>query len=138
MSSPATGPGRVRAYLQFLAAVCYFFLARSLAERGAQGLVRPPLVAAGRAGHAVLPAADRLWGDGLVDGPPERADQRAGIAAAGGLVGRDRTGAFCRMGDWGHLRASAGDFRRNCDCSGAATVGLGMASGRRGVLCFDG
>jgi uncharacterized protein len=42
MSSPATGPGRVRAYLQFLAAVCYFFLARSLAGRGAQGLVSPP------------------------------------------------------------------------------------------------
>jgi membrane protease YdiL (CAAX protease family) len=42
MSSPATGPGRVRAYLQFLAAVCYFFLARSLAARGAQGLASPP------------------------------------------------------------------------------------------------
>ena len=47
MSSPETGPGRVRAYLQFIAAVCYFFLARSLAEHGADGLVGPawsPLV----------------------------------------------------------------------------------------------
>jgi membrane protease YdiL (CAAX protease family) len=41
MSTPATGPGRVRAYLQFLASVCYFFLARSLAARGAQGLASP-------------------------------------------------------------------------------------------------
>ncbi|HUD12655.1 MAG TPA: CPBP family intramembrane glutamic endopeptidase [Terracidiphilus sp.] len=38
MSSPETGGGRIRAYLQFIAAVCYFFLARSLAHRGALGL----------------------------------------------------------------------------------------------------
>jgi membrane protease YdiL (CAAX protease family) len=47
MSSPETGGGRMRAYLQFIAAVCYFFLARSLARHGAQGLAAPawaPLV----------------------------------------------------------------------------------------------
>ncbi|MGD0631475.1 MAG: CPBP family intramembrane glutamic endopeptidase, partial [Terracidiphilus sp.] len=38
MSSPETGGGRIRAYLQFIAAVCYFFLARSLARHGALGL----------------------------------------------------------------------------------------------------
>src|SRR5579864_3310121 len=38
MSTPETG-GRLRAYWQFLIAVLYFFLARSLASRGAQGLV---------------------------------------------------------------------------------------------------
>jgi hypothetical protein len=38
MSSPETGGGRLRAYLQFIAAVCCFFLARSLAHRGALGL----------------------------------------------------------------------------------------------------
>jgi hypothetical protein len=38
MSSPHAGGGRVRAYLQFIAAVCYFFLARTLAHQGAQGL----------------------------------------------------------------------------------------------------
>ena len=38
MSTPETG-GRLRAYWQFLVAVLYFFLARSLASRGAQGLV---------------------------------------------------------------------------------------------------
>ena len=39
MSTPETSGGRIRAYLQFIAAVCYFFLARSLARHGAQGLV---------------------------------------------------------------------------------------------------
>ena len=38
MSTPGTGGGRIRAYLQFIAAVCYFFLAQSLARHGAQGL----------------------------------------------------------------------------------------------------
>jgi hypothetical protein len=38
MSTPETGGGRLRAYMQFIAAVLYFFLARSLAHRGAQGL----------------------------------------------------------------------------------------------------
>ena len=38
MSTPESGVGRFRAYLQFIAAVVYFFLARSLARHGAQGL----------------------------------------------------------------------------------------------------
>ncbi len=37
MTTPQPG-GRIRAYLQFIIAVCYFFLARALAHRGAQGL----------------------------------------------------------------------------------------------------
>jgi hypothetical protein len=41
MSSPETGGGRIRAYLQFIAAICYFFLARSLARHGALGLASP-------------------------------------------------------------------------------------------------
>jgi CAAX protease family protein len=47
MSTAEPGGGRFRAYLQFVAAVCYFFLARSLARHGAQGLASPawaPLV----------------------------------------------------------------------------------------------
>jgi len=40
MSTSETGGGRIRAYFQFIAAVCYFFLARSLARHGALGLVR--------------------------------------------------------------------------------------------------
>jgi hypothetical protein len=38
MSEPARTGGRLRAYLEFLVAILYFFLARSLAHRGAQGL----------------------------------------------------------------------------------------------------
>src|SRR5580658_5921736 len=43
MSSPETRGGRIRAYLQFIAAVCYFFLARSLAHHGALGLASEQL-----------------------------------------------------------------------------------------------
>jgi len=39
MRPPETGGGRLRAYAQFIAAVLYFFVARSLAHRGAFGLV---------------------------------------------------------------------------------------------------
>jgi len=38
MSTPQGGNGRLRAYIQFLAAVVYFFLARALAQSGAVGL----------------------------------------------------------------------------------------------------
>ena len=38
MSEPAYTGSRLRAYLEFLAAILYFFLARSLAHHGAQGL----------------------------------------------------------------------------------------------------
>ena len=38
MSTPETVGGRFRAYVQFIVAVLYFFLARSLAQRGAHGL----------------------------------------------------------------------------------------------------
>jgi hypothetical protein len=47
MSVAESAGGRFRAYLQFIAAILYFFLARSLAHRGAQGLAGPawaPLV----------------------------------------------------------------------------------------------
>jgi membrane protease YdiL (CAAX protease family) len=37
MSTAAASGGRMRAYMEFLAAVFYFFLARALAHRGAQG-----------------------------------------------------------------------------------------------------
>ena len=49
MSSSGYTGGRLRAYLQFLAAILYFFLARSLAFRGAQGFV----------GDAWLPLVDQ-------------------------------------------------------------------------------
>jgi membrane protease YdiL (CAAX protease family) len=43
MSTPETGGGRIRAYLQFIAAVCYFFLAVTLARHGAEGVASASL-----------------------------------------------------------------------------------------------
>jgi hypothetical protein len=40
MSTPLGGGGRIRAYLEFILAVIYFFMARTLARHGAHGLVR--------------------------------------------------------------------------------------------------
>jgi hypothetical protein len=40
MSAPQGGGGRIRAYLEFILAVVYFFMARTLARHGAHGLVR--------------------------------------------------------------------------------------------------
>ena len=42
MSAPQAGGGRLRAYVQFIAAVLYFFVARSLAHRAALGLATEP------------------------------------------------------------------------------------------------
>jgi membrane protease YdiL (CAAX protease family) len=42
MNTSHAGGGRVRAYAQFIAAVLYFFVARSLAHRGALGLATEP------------------------------------------------------------------------------------------------
>jgi len=38
MSTPAVAGGRIRAYAQFVAAVLFYFMARSLARHGAEGL----------------------------------------------------------------------------------------------------
>ena len=40
MSTPQASGGRVRAYLEFILAVVYFFMARALARHGAHGLVK--------------------------------------------------------------------------------------------------
>src|SRR5580658_10000079 len=39
MSTPQASGGRIRAYLEFILAVVYFFMARALARHGAHGLV---------------------------------------------------------------------------------------------------
>ena len=69
MSEPAYTGGRLRAYLEFLAAILYFFLARSLASPRRAGTGRRCVVSAGRAGHAGLSAAARLRSDGFLVRP---------------------------------------------------------------------
>lgn len=41
MTDPQNTGGRIRAYFEFVAAVCYFFVARSVARHAAQGLAGP-------------------------------------------------------------------------------------------------
>jgi membrane protease YdiL (CAAX protease family) len=41
VTAAATGGGRIRAYFEFVAAVCYYFVARSVAHRAAQGVAGP-------------------------------------------------------------------------------------------------
>jgi len=82
MSLPDGGGSRIRAYLQFIAAVCYFFLARSLARHGAQGLASQewsPLVEQAMLvfllllGYAAMGAwMDRQRGPISVQGLPRR------------------------------------------------------------------
>ncbi len=57
MTEPVRAAGRFRAYLQFLAAILYYFVARSLAHRGAQGLAADawsPLVEQGMLAFLLL------------------------------------------------------------------------------------
>jgi len=39
MSQPQSGGSRLRAYFEFIFAILYFFFARAMARRAAQGLV---------------------------------------------------------------------------------------------------
>ena len=42
MNMPESGGGRLRAYIEFVVAVVYFFLARALAHSGSLGLANEP------------------------------------------------------------------------------------------------
>ena len=117
MSTPETGGGRLRAYMQFLAAVLYFFLARALAVRGALGLAGeqwPPLV---EQAMLALSAACGLCGHGIHARPADASDKRAGIAAAGGLAGRGGIGPGRGLGAGCGLRSADGGGRRHRHCA---------------------
>ncbi len=82
MSEPGYTGGRLRAYLQFLGAILYFFLARSLAFHGARGLAGDawfPLVGTGHAGRFCCCWALRPWASGSIakSGPSASRDCRA-------------------------------------------------------------
>jgi membrane protease YdiL (CAAX protease family) len=72
MSLAETRTGRFRAYLQFIAAVLYFFLARSLARHGAMGLSNQqwaPLVEQGLLAFLLIAGYGGMgfWVDGQTD-----------------------------------------------------------------------
>jgi membrane protease YdiL (CAAX protease family) len=134
MSTPETSGGRLRAYAQFIAAVLYFFLARSLAHRGAQGLAGEqwsPLVEQAMlaflllAGYAVF----GFWLDGQMhpvsaQGLPRREGWpgEAGVGLAVGwslavacvlpltLAGGIAISLSTRPSAWGWLAADAAFF----------------------------
>ena len=106
MSASGYTGGRLRAYLQFLAAILYFFLARSLAFHGAQGLGRRCLVSARRSGHAGVSASRRVmppWVSGSTAKPSPSASRDCRAAKAG-------------RAKWGWAWQSAGERRWSASC----------------------
>ena len=135
MSEPAYTGGRLRAYLEFLAAILYFFLARSLAFHGARGLAGDawfPLVEQAMLVFLLLLgyAAMGFWFDRQAD--PIGA---AGIAAASRLAPRGRTGPGNRLGRGAGLRAAHDGDRRHRHLCLHSGFRLGLARGRCGILC---
>ena len=134
MSEPTYIGGRLRAYLQFLGAILYFFLARSLAFRGAQGLVGDawsPLVEQAMLVFLLLLgfAAMGFWLDRQVDpvsaqGLPRREgwtrQARLGLATGWGVAlvcvapmavfGGIATFVSVQPSSWGWLVADAAFF----------------------------
>jgi uncharacterized protein len=91
MSSSAQGVKRMRAYLEFLAAVLYYFLARALAHRGAQGLAPEtwlPLVEQAMLAFLLLVgyAAMGFWMDRQTQPVEEQGfPRRTGLAREAGM-----------------------------------------------------
>ncbi len=91
MNASDAGKVRVRAYLEFLVAVLYFFLARALAHQGAQGLVSEdwsPLVEQAMLAFLLLAgyAAMGFWLDREADPVSEQGfPRRTGLAREAGM-----------------------------------------------------
>lgn len=89
MSTPqgkSNSGGRFRAYVQFVAAVLYFFLAEGLARHGARGLASEqwfPLAEQAILAFLLLPG---LLGNGFLAQPTDASAERTGIAAPDGLA----------------------------------------------------
>ena len=134
MTEPTYSGGRLRAYLQFLGAILYFFLARSLAFHGARGLVGDtwsPLVEQAMLVFLLLLgfAAMGFWLDRQADpigaqGLPNREGwtREAGLGLATGwgvalacvlpmaVFGGIATFVSARPSSWGWLVADAAFF----------------------------
>jgi hypothetical protein len=154
MSTPEAGGTRFRAYVRFIAAVLYFFLARSLARYGAQGLAIEqwaPLVEQAMLALLLLLgyAAMGFWLDGQIhavsaQGLPRRQGwpAEAGVGLAVGwsiaivcvlpmvLVGGIAIVLVLQPSAWGWLAADAAFF---------ALLALGEEIAYRGYgfQCFE-
>jgi hypothetical protein len=134
MTTPESG-GRLRAYWQFLVAVIYFFMARSLAHRAAVELASDRWYPACRAGLSRLPAccwATPPWGSGST-GRCIRSRSRD-CPGAQGWPGEAGLGLATGWGLGRRLGSSGCDRRRHRCLHLDARLGLGLAPGRGGVL----
>ena len=134
MTEPVYTGGRLRAYLEFLAAFLYFFFARSLAFHGAQGLAGEawsPLVEQAMLVFLLLIgyAAMGFWIDRQV-----ASHQRTGIAAALRLAARGWAGTGNRLGDRPGLRSASHCRRRHRHLILSAGLIVGLACGRYRLL----
>jgi membrane protease YdiL (CAAX protease family) len=134
MSTPSHTGGRLRAYLLFLVAILYFFLARSLAHRGAEGLAGAPwtplaeqamLVFLLVIGYAAMGfwfdrQADPISEQGLVRRPGWQREAGMGLATGWGValvcvvpmlvVGGIEISVFTQPSAWGWLAIDAAYF----------------------------
>jgi hypothetical protein len=138
MSTPqgkSNSGGRFRAYVQFVAAVLYFFLAEGLARHGARGLASEqwfPL-----AEQAILAFLLLLGYSGM----GFWLNRQMHPVSAQGLP--RRTGWPCEAGlglavGWSLavvVRAAFGSGWRHRHFSRASTFRLGLAAGRCGIFC---
>lgn len=105
MSQPTHTGGRLRAYLQFLAAIIYFFGALAgLSWRS--GIRHRRLVPPRPPDHAGISAFGRLCRHGFLARSPEPPHQPARLPKARGLAARSRNGPGHRLGSGAHLRAA--------------------------------
>ncbi len=134
MSAPSHTGGRLRAYLEFLVAILYFFLARSLARHGAMGLAGDlwtPLVEQAMLVFLLVMgyAAMGFWFDrqanpigeqGLTRRPGWRREAGMGLATGWGvalvcivpmlIVGGIEISVFTQPSAWSWLAIDAGYF----------------------------
>ena len=134
MSVPPHTGGRLRAYLLFLVAILYFFLARSLAHHGAQGLASDPWTPLVEQAMLVFLlvmgyAAMGFWFDRQANPISEQGltrrsgwQREAGMGLATGwgvalvcivpmlIVGGIEISVFTQLSAWGWLAIDAGYF----------------------------
>ena len=135
MSTPQFVGGRLRAYLEFVAAVVYYFLARSVAHHSAAGLASDawsPLVEQAMLLFLLLLGYAAF---GLVLDRQKHPISEQGSAAQARLDARSGNGLGRGVGSRRGLRAAFDGGRRDRHCSGSAALGMGLAAGGRRVLC---
>jgi uncharacterized protein len=135
MTEPGYTGGRLRAYLQFLAAFLYFFSARDRWPSARARAGRRCLVSARRAGHAGFSAAGGLRRHGLLARPPNHPISEQGLPRRSGWLREAGIGPGNRLGHGAGLRSAHHRDRRHRHLFSSAGLILGLARSRCGILC---